>query len=1505
MAKTLTATAITSSTTALGTDPWIIAKIDWPSGTIYYGDKTKTIGAISVVGAITDFAELQHSIRTNVLGEYAAFTITLSDHDGTLKTIYNGDTTANVKATIYQHFEGNASTDLVELSRGAVRDCTWDEGERILKVDIETVMYSGIIGYKITETTHADISDSAVGSVIPMCFGSVLHVPAIYAIKAPRATVSEKFSYYDVDSFKVDVDPDRLPSDVEITVRIGPLRTTGSIIGDTFYITAWNLPYYTDITPVSYIGPNTYMNRRDVTVLPMSNNKYTNMYFLLEDSSGKQFVNKCIGQVKYTMAGGLEGVVCFMQKYWYNNYEDRFIVVNDTYTVKEVAPCVRLSWPAYSTELILTESTRDTGPNYTALTSTFGYNIPAGGMVMASVANRKDITILQSAKVVLERDDTSDYYFCNLYPSARIAGVYAFRDDAVTGMKIFAVVPSSYYTKHLNMSVDGNSITALEFVEPLEFKNEGWDTQIFVSMQSSKGNNTADILKFLINTYSTITADSTSFATVAAKLGAYPSNFALFEQHDTINICEDIAWQARCALIIRGDIVYITYLSETKTPSFTADEDNTEYKTLQMSQTSFNDLKTKINCNWRRSYAGLDGVYKLNSYKFNWRATRYTQGDKDLRMLIQYSYAQLPTKAVNSEHELVYMQNTDTYGLFEDSWDFFIYNHEILVKKSLAWWGSKRANMWRKFTSRHFLEALPAEVFDTIAYDVAQIGGNIVHGMVTQMSQNTDDNSISITTDVFAYAGSDGVDDDDDIVDTDDAIHGDQDNVDNISGDETIVGDDEDIWFIDGTIVHPDDKPPTDNPLDEVEELDYDVLTQVEEDVDLPDEEEEEERTLVVTCPTVFVRDTPGTIFCEVHDDKGNILAQRVTVSLSAVLSDDNDEIDINRISISTDGFATGSDDATITGGSGDDDTGTLTFSADLCPDVVKEILVVDTQGEIVWTDVPVYPVARGEAFSVAFTGAPPSGAVDISLVASPSGDKVYNDDGRVRSVVADGSGEYTASDWYANGGDSTATAFFIARAHDTTYKEGTSDSFQITGNAIYDYADTMRMSDELNGSSLTLVVALPSRIRDNEEFDMEMDTMEGSTQYDYDGFCKVTIYDCNEDTVGIMWLYTPDASINGSMAIIAMLNGNYDSLDLTVLRLDITTLVSPLRFKFEIEEHGLVVWKEADINQTCFKITISDGYSTAYVISRETNYTITITAVDSTGAADTTYVPAGIVRPSLVLTSIYDEGIGFDDLTAADFTDGVATQVISIEGGTGVGLLTATYTDLETHLNGWITVPIEGTDSSTRTPTDAYIKSGTGYVTWATSGGWINVEDNAASAHNTAKAACLLGSYSADGYGIMAVHSNTRTYNGNYTMYSLQYSVKYAYGISAAARSGAEKCYLNTGFPSGTHGYVKSDLVIYASETSYTSMGGAIAAASYVATVPITEEQLGLIEIPLAIISGMTGTTLYLYMYINMPDTTPRPLVPMSPPAVDSDYTRYHLMTFGSKSYWALTIVK
>lgn len=319
----------------------------------------------------------------------------------------------------------------------------------------------------------------------------------------------------------------------------------------------------------------------------------------------------------------------------------------------------------------------------------------------------------KGAPVMLLDANITDTYIVNLIPGSTILSVKAKR--MVNGEEVLVPLPTSYYTKRETYTVGGQSVTAITLVHPLEdYPTLGWKNELYVSVTSPIGPNTSDIIKWIIENYTNLTQDAATFASVATDLIKYPSHFALFDNQDALQLVESIAWQARCGLVINSNSIKIRYLSKEPASDLTIAEAQIELKSIKLTTTATGDVVTRLIGKWNKSY------------------------DED------------------EDHQVVYSNNQNLFGLITQEYDFFIYNIESLVRKSVDFWGYRYSNIWRKIQGATFLRTLSLDVLDCLTCALADtsILGGTFKSVIEDLNHDADANSINLTAELPSKAGT-------------------------------------------------------------------------------------------------------------------------------------------------------------------------------------------------------------------------------------------------------------------------------------------------------------------------------------------------------------------------------------------------------------------------------------------------------------------------------------------------------------------------------------------------------------------------------------------------------------------------------------------------------------------------------------------------------------------------------------------------------------------------------
>ncbi len=365
-----------------------------------------------------------------------------------------------------------------------------------------------------------------------------------------------------------------------------------------------------------------------------------------------------------------------------------------------------------------------------------------------------------------------------------VLGVYAIRD--YDGTKLMTAVPSNYYTVsyHNYISQDGIgpgiTATVITLKQPLSYINDiklttaqtgaglvvtteasvggqhnteeakrgqyysvinstfqsGWEDQIYVDLISPVGPNTADILQYLVTTYSGVPypgtppfgCDTATFNRVRSQLAAFPMHFCLFERKNLFDALKEIAFQARCAIWLKEDIFYLLYLVPEEVPIDSITLDDIEETSLEIHHTGTEEIITKFVANYKLYYGPQTGQPASDV------------GSKDDKIILRANMAK--------------------YGLHEQTFQYYAYTSSTLVDLSSTFWIIRKSNTWKLVQFKTPLHKLKLETFDSVTIDLRSVSDEPVVGVVQSANLDTDAMEISFSIwvpvrigEMFKYPG--------------------------------------------------------------------------------------------------------------------------------------------------------------------------------------------------------------------------------------------------------------------------------------------------------------------------------------------------------------------------------------------------------------------------------------------------------------------------------------------------------------------------------------------------------------------------------------------------------------------------------------------------------------------------------------------------------------------------------------------------------------------------------
>jgi len=646
--KTVSAAIQTILDQNLGTEPANIIEVQWvEDGSWYlYGDKDTD----GVDGVILNIGTLESVVKLDSQGQTQSISVVLSDTTGDLKEIFNSNDFHGRPVKVSQWFEGIGVNERFLLYEGEVTSpIEWDEGERTLSINVITKLSDKEVGFSPEEGNFPYLPDELIGKTWPLCFGTVQNVPAVSLQNIPVTQIAEDVGIVD-------------PSIAEQLNALAGQRIDLMVAFNYYILVLLQLAY-----------------NRDFGDTDAQRQAAASLY-----ESVQGFISQIIQQITSLDAEveSLEAVLEDQESRQNNTIE---ILNGDTFpsgSIRLRLKDAELTGSLSGNTFTITNRKLFNYAAYVRAQSPFGFtHIDAG------------------SKVTLELDQPIRY-ICNILPST-VHMVSAYKrtenDDILT------VVPTKYYTVK-QQNIGSYTVTYIELSRPLSSYDEAFQDEVYITQTSTVGPNVVDIIEWVIETYTDLAFDATSFAAVKTLIDNYPAHFALLERKNIFTFLEDLAFQSRCAIWISLNVFYIKYLSLEVDSVSTFTEDDVDAGSMKVYTSVAEELVTKLTATWTDDYADSE------------------------------------------KHTLILRHNIKRYGTLERTIDFYIYNQQELVLKSATFWLIRFANVWKNIRIQTYLHKLAIETFDTIEFNFGQnfIANGVTKALVTGVTYDTDEKLLTL-----------------------------------------------------------------------------------------------------------------------------------------------------------------------------------------------------------------------------------------------------------------------------------------------------------------------------------------------------------------------------------------------------------------------------------------------------------------------------------------------------------------------------------------------------------------------------------------------------------------------------------------------------------------------------------------------------------------------------------------------------------------------------------------
>ena len=728
-----------------GTEPIFILEVAWSLSDnvrIAYSDQ-KINGLDYPHPSIITLSNLDITMKLmtgSQASDSQSITVTLDDFDGCLKTIVDSQDIHMRPCWLYQSFQGLDQNQKFLIFKGhIVTPINWSEGERTLTFDITTKRTDVELAFSMEEGDFPNIPSDALGKVWPLVFGTVCNMEAIN-VRSPRKgylAFGEGIRDYTLEPRLCQARNIQCPNVSSGTNQV--LKTTESTVNksDTYQPVPLNYEGAPDPTCVqdridticeltSLLNQELSYEHSTLTIT--GGDKFPQNQLVTININGAIFTGTFLGTI-FTVAtrlhpdlGEIDPVtgklkidsidpktqtsctspLTYQQELACKPVADRTFSHKPTHATKEWTRSTSgTSWRWG------TQGFESSGPNENCNSSCETSQQTDGGPTESQKAYDDmpsgNFCWLPAGTEVFLVSEAEILYIVSLIPGV-INNVAAYYKQVATGREILMSIPTTYYTTYETNYI-GYTVTEIGFAKPISQIDSNWGDNIYVSFTSDVGPNPCDIIEWLVNKYTSLQIDITSFNHVKTRLTNYPTNFYIKTKETVLKTIQDIAYQSRCAIYIRNDILYIIYLAEEPTSVRTLTVSDIVANTFQLQYLESEDLVTKYTAKWKKSDASI-----INSDSV--------------------------------DRSIILKNNINKYGTFSYNYDYYTQNTYETVLKSATFWLIRLSNTWKTVKFDTPLTMLDLDVFDCITIDSPHLASTPVKVIITTAQYDNTTNTI-------------------------------------------------------------------------------------------------------------------------------------------------------------------------------------------------------------------------------------------------------------------------------------------------------------------------------------------------------------------------------------------------------------------------------------------------------------------------------------------------------------------------------------------------------------------------------------------------------------------------------------------------------------------------------------------------------------------------------------------------------------------------------------------
>jgi hypothetical protein len=718
----------------------IVVRIHWGDGR-YTDYADKTYPDYGVQGRIMSLSGFDDVVALSGNKTSASVSVTLSDHDGALKNIYNTTDLHKLRAEILQWFEGIPLSEAFSILDGVINTpIVWKEGDRTLDITVMTLLEDLELGFSPDESFFNSIPVNLLGEPWPLVFGRNLLVRALQITETPTIMTAEGFGILDERLWDEEIqDLGRARTKAFENAMIAYQSSLGAALTASSYNDGVE-------STTSVLGTIVVSN-------PTDDYGTYKQYFDQSQQFYVQF-NDFMNEFKKI---GLEIAFKTQERDRQRGFDKRQVKVISENVQRGVPLVVEVGdtrWNArvdgvimsLISEIVIPKANR---ANFQVLQS---YNQGYQDDTLSSNFQSVPVTALytqenQTSTSFVGSEGRQKFRWVNggtrikvlnapmryvvSLGTANVFGVFGKQQG------MFVPLPQSVYSiVHVPFQrADGLVVTATSIVlsQPLttllnDYGDQIWESDdLYINLDGPVPGTMVDIMVYCIQNFSKLTYDPGSFGQTRLYTDHIQFNHVVRERLNTLDYLKELAFMGKCSLWVKSGVVYIRYLPVEPVSVDTITTADVIEDSLSISTTDTESVVTKFVAEW----------------KFNEFQDRY--------------------------NKLVFRYNIDKYGVHDEQYNYFAFNTVDAVSWSARYWIMRKSNLFKLISFRTDLTKIHLESFDPVVVNMPGIVSNsAVTGFIESCTYNSENCEVDMRVWVpvrlgemdkyqFVYPGSDFV----------------------------------------------------------------------------------------------------------------------------------------------------------------------------------------------------------------------------------------------------------------------------------------------------------------------------------------------------------------------------------------------------------------------------------------------------------------------------------------------------------------------------------------------------------------------------------------------------------------------------------------------------------------------------------------------------------------------------------------------------------------------------